>query len=253
MTVRRLAKDLARAHSTISDFENGRRLAGVEVVEQYEDYFGLARGTLGAQRERVRAERLEAPRDATVDENLGDVVCPYMSLAAFESTDAALFFGRERQIQRVLTRLAEVRFVAVVGASGSGKSSFVRAGLLAGVSAASTGARVALLTPGEDPVDELARAVSGVTAHAAPSLAADLRRDPGALARASADIGERLVIAVDQFEELFTLCRDEVERRCFIDALIAAWRAPASQVVVVVALRADFYGGGSSAAGKTSA
>jgi len=69
VTVRRLAKDLDRAHSTISDFENGRRLAGVEAVEQYEDYFGLARGTLGAQRERARAERLESPRDATVDEN----------------------------------------------------------------------------------------------------------------------------------------------------------------------------------------
>jgi len=246
LSVRRLARELDRAHSTISDFENGRRLPGVEVVEQYEEYFGLARGTLGAQRERARAERLEEPLDATVEENLGDVVCPYMGLRAFEPGDTGLFFGRESQVDEVLTGLTESRFVAVVGASGSGKSSFVRAGLLARINTAATdGAtspRVALLTPGEHPLDELASAISAATRGCAPVRSDDLRADPDALARAARQAGDGgLVIVVDQFEELFTLCREEVERRCFVDALIAAWRERSSPVVVIVALRADFY------------
>ena len=246
VTLRRLAKDLGRAHSTISDFENGRRLAPVEVVEQYEDYFGLARGALGAQRERARASRLELPRDATLDENLGEVVCPYKGLHAFEFDDAELFFGREDQIKRVLAQLTAVRFVAVVGASGSGKSSFVRAGLLPGIGAAASGDAttcIAVLTPGAHPVDALARAVAAATGGSACALADDLHGDPDALERAACQAGGAgLVVAVDQFEELFTQCRDEAERRCFIDALIAAWRDPASPIVVILALRADFYG-----------
>jgi transcriptional regulator with XRE-family HTH domain len=92
---RRLAEELHRAHSSIVEYEVGRRLPGVEVVEQYEDYFGLSRGTLIAQRERARVERLECPRDATVDGHLDDIACPYKGLRAFEDDDAVLFFGRE--------------------------------------------------------------------------------------------------------------------------------------------------------------
>jgi WD40 repeat protein/transcriptional regulator with XRE-family HTH domain len=250
LSVRQLAEALYRAHSSIVGYESGRRLAGVEVVEQYEDYFGLVRGTLVARRERARAARLEVPHDATVDENLGDIACPYKGLLAFEDDDAALFFGRETQVVRVLTRLGEVRFVAVIGASGSGKSSFLRAGLLAGIDAtALTGAtgatiaRVALLTPGEHPLDELAGAVSAATGGGAPVLGDELRADPNTLERATRHAGDAgLVIVVDQFEELFTLCDDDAERRCFVDALFGAWRDPTSPVVVILALRADFYG-----------
>jgi WD40 repeat protein/transcriptional regulator with XRE-family HTH domain len=246
LSVRQLADELHRAHSSIVGYEGGRRLAGVEVVEQYEDYFGLLRGTLGAQRERARAARLQSPRDATVAGHLGDVSCPYKGLRAFEHDDAALFYGREAQVQRVLVRLGEVRFVAVIGASGSGKSSFVRAGLLAGISATSannaTNERVVVLTPGEHPLDELASAISAHSADGACVLGDDLRADPDRLGRAACHADGGLVIVVDQFEELFTLGREEAERRCFIDALIGAWRDPASPVVVIVALRADFYG-----------
>jgi WD40 repeat protein/transcriptional regulator with XRE-family HTH domain len=246
LSVRRLAQELHRAHSGIVHYESGRRLPGVEVVEQYEDFFGLERGTLGAQRERARVEQLESPPDGTVDGHLGDVACPYKGLRPFEYHDAALFYGRETQIQGVLARLAEVRFVAVVGASGSGKSSFVRAGLLADIKApASNGAsaHVALLSPGEHPLDELASAVGAAYGGAAGVLADDLRADPSQLERTIRHAGDRgLVIAVDQFEELFTLCRDDAERRCFVEALMTTWRDLASPVVVIVALRADFYG-----------
>jgi transcriptional regulator with XRE-family HTH domain len=245
LSLRQLGKALHRGYSSISDLERGRRLPGVEVVEQYEDYFGLERGTLGAQRERVRVQRLESPRDATVDDQLGDVVCPYKGLRAFEPDDAALFFGRERQVEEALERLTQVRFLAVVGASGSGKSSFVRAGLLAGMSAATNAGmseRVALLTPGANPLQRLAGAVGRMAGVAPSMLAHDLRADPSQLELATRHANGHVVIAVDQFEELFTLCGDDAERHLFVDALMAAWRDPASPVVVIIALRADFYG-----------
>ncbi|HEX8158733.1 MAG TPA: helix-turn-helix transcriptional regulator, partial [Solirubrobacteraceae bacterium] len=161
LSVRALAQELHRAHSGIVEYESAQRLPGVEVVEQYEDVFGLAHGTLAVQRESARAAQVESPRDGSVDEHLGDVVCPYKGLRPFESDDAALFFGRETQVEEVLKRLGEMRFAAVVGASGSGKSAFVRAGLLARISSSTTNGtntRVAVLTPGEHPLDELARA-----------------------------------------------------------------------------------------------
>ena len=247
LSVRRLAQELHRAHSGIVEYESAQRLPGVEVVEQYEDLFGLTRGTLGAQRERARAARLESPRDASVDGHLGNVVCPYKGLHAFECDDASLFFGRETQVKEVLKRLADVRFAAVVGASGSGKSSFVRAGLLAHISAAAANGaksgRVALLTPGEHPVDELARAVSAAIGAGAGLSSDKLRADPDALRQATCQAANgAVVIAVDQFEELFTLCVDDAERRCFVDALIGAWRDLAPGVFVILALRADLYG-----------
>ena len=246
LSIRGLAGALHRAHSGIVDYERGRRLPGADVVEQYESYFGLSPGTLGAPRERVRVQRLDSPRDATVAERIGAVSCPYKGLHAFEREDTALFFGRERQVELVLSRLAEVRFVAVVGASGSGKSSFVRAGLLAGLSAPPDGSaatRVALLTPSRRPLDELAIAIATATGDAGRVRAQDLRDDPGELERAARQAGSgRLVIVVDQFEELFTMCSDESERRSFVDALMAAWCDPMSPVAVIVALRADFYG-----------
>ena len=173
-------------------------------------------------------------------------MCPYKGLRAFEADDAALFFGRERQAEDVLKRLAEVRFTAVIGASGSGKSSFVRAGLLAQITAgAADGATdtIALLTPGAHPLDALARAVNAATGHAAGVSGDDLRANPDALRRQTSQAGAgAVVIAVDQFEELFTLSNDEDQRRCFVDALIGAWQDPTSPVAVILALRADFYG-----------
>jgi conflict system STAND superfamily ATPase len=171
-------------------------------------YFNLSRGTLVAQRERARVERLECPKDATVDGHLGDADCPYKGLRAFEHEDAALFFGREAPLEAVLARLAETRFVAVIGASGSGKSSFVRAGLLAAISTAAAanggaGARVALLTPGAHPVDELATAVGAAIGDTAAGLTDDLRADPHALQRRTCEGGDGglMIAALDGFPE----------------------------------------------------
>jgi len=239
LTVRALANDLHRAHSGLVEYEGGRRLPGVDVVEQYEDYFGLERGTLLAQRERARAQRLEDPRDGLTADGLGEVACPYVGLRAFELGDAALFFGREALVEDAVARLSRRRFVAVVGASGAGKSSFVRAGILAGLRATTRrhDPRVVLLTPGSRPLHALATAVE-------PAPGSDLADGrPPELSRLAREGGGReLVVVVDQLEELFTLCADEAERVRFVDVLLDAWRQPASPVMLIVALRADCYG-----------
>jgi ABC-type sulfate/molybdate transport systems ATPase subunit len=109
----------------------------------------------------------------------------------------------------VLTQLADVRFVAVVGASGCGKSSFLRAGVLAGIITAAHGGistRVVLLTPGERPINQLATTVSAATDVGARVQADELRSDPGRLTRATRRSGgDRLVIAIDQFEAVYAM------------------------------------------------
>jgi WD40 repeat protein/DNA-binding SARP family transcriptional activator len=146
------------------------------------------------------------------------VVCPYKGLAPFGPDDADYFFGRERLVAELVARLVGTSLLAVVGPSGSGKSSAVRAGLLpalaGGVLPGSDAWAQALIRPGAHPLAQLAGA------------ARELAR------------GRRGVLAVDQFEELFTACEDEDERAAFIAALLRVSR----DGIVVIAIRADFYG-----------
>ena len=156
------------------------------------------------------------------DDGIGTVVCPFKGLTSFELEDADVFFGRERLVAEMVARLPGAQLMGIVGSSGSGKSSALRAGLLAalavGVLPGSEGWTLALLRPGEHPM----RAFEEVTADAA---------------------GEgRLVVAVDQFEELFTACREEPERAAFVDALLTRASDPRGRTIVLVAMRADFYG-----------
>ena len=158
---------------------------------------------------RVHEEALESAGLPDYSLPPADVPCPYKGLVPFEAADADVFFGREQLVDDLVGRLEEAGFLAVVGASGSGKSSLVRAGVVAELQRRDRALRPAVFSPGEHPAAELASA-----AHA------------------------RLIV-VDQFEEVFTLCRDQEERRAFIDALLdAAGRGTR----VLVALRADFYG-----------
>jgi WD40 repeat protein/tRNA A-37 threonylcarbamoyl transferase component Bud32 len=161
-------------------------------------------------------------------------VCPFKGLASFEPVDAEYFFGRERLVAELLARLVGAGFLGIVGPSGSGKSSVLRAGLLpalaGGVLPGSEGWRRLLLRPGEHPLEELRRVlVSGA-------------RDPLAEALDTLPDGGRLLLAVDQLEELFTACRSDAERAAFADTLIRSATDPEGRAVVVAALRADFYG-----------
>ncbi|MGH8887788.1 MAG: AAA family ATPase, partial [Egibacteraceae bacterium] len=196
---------------------------------------------------------LVAAGETTDDEDLPPAPgpCPYMGLAAFQAEDAEWFFGREQLVAELTARLSETSFLAVVGPSGSGKSSVLRAGLLPAVwSGTLPGASswtTIVLTPTARPLEELAIRVALVRGVAPGSLLADLRASPDrlrlavrqALADASADA--RLLLMVDQFEELFTLCSDEAERRGFIQALVGLVEDPDGPASVVVGIRADFY------------
>ncbi len=219
---------------------------------------------------------------------------PYKGLNFFDEADADLYFGREALVAKLASRVLGQRagaqgsggdssssqppgsstpspFLAVVGASGSGKSSVVRAGLVHALRWKSPSANwpVHLLTPTARPLEALAlsltREVESATATA--TLMDDFRRDPRALhlwarrllspeAGASASRNRRgepspsrlgrasparLVLVVDQFEELFTLCQDDVERAAFVDNLLTAAFEPDGPICLVITLRADFY------------
>ncbi|MFE2839540.1 AAA family ATPase [Streptomyces mirabilis] len=176
--------------------------------------------------------------------------CPYLGLEAFAVDDAELFYGREQLVEELLeTAAGAVRAgqpVIVVGPSGAGKTSLLHAGLLAALRRGapqlpgSTGWPWIVLTPGDDPVHALA----AVLHPDGPAGADALIEDPGSAALLARQIlqdrgHDRLVLVVDRLEELFTA--GERERTAFCAAL-AALAADCGRTLVVMALRADFYG-----------
>ena len=251
--------------------------------------------------------------------------CPYPGLAAFGPQDTRRFFGREGLVAALVTRLAEQLtrpgLLMVLGPSGSGKSSLLRAGLLPAIAAGELPAwgsavwPVDLMTPGQRPLLELATRVAAVAGIPAGALDADVRADPARITAAirqaliaharrhavfsgttpepvpvvidldpagmdavgyaaesasaagaagaspgRADAPPRLVLIVDQFEEVFTQCADEQERQAFVQALCAAAGTTAADplasggrksgallssrdapALVVIGIRADFY------------
>jgi hypothetical protein len=192
----------------------------------------------------------------------GEIDSPYLGLKAFGGDDAGLFFGREAAagdiLQRLTQRLGTPRILVVSGVSGAGKSSLLRAGVLPRLDSGGLGGAPpagpwprAVLTPARSPLDELATHVAPLAGVDAAALCRSLREDPSGFAltaRAAAlrtDGPGRLLIVIDQFEQVFTQSPDEAERRALIAALHAAATAghgpkqePAALVVLVV--RADF-------------
>jgi hypothetical protein len=155
---------------------------------------------------------------------------PYLGLSSYDRTDANRFFGREDLVADLERRVARHRFVAVFGPSGSGKSSVLRAGLVPRLENP-----VLLFTPGPHPLEECAVHLARQLNLSAPAVRGQLNEDPEALALL-AEQGE-LVLVVDQFEEIFTLCQDADERELFLTALLNATKS----VHVVIGVRADFY------------
>jgi hypothetical protein len=191
-------------------------------------------------------------------------VCPYKGLAAFQQGDARWFFGRERLTATVVQRMASTYddpgLLVVVGASGAGKSSLLRAGLLpalghgeASIAGSATWPQL-LMTPTSEPIRSLATAVAAVGSVDVDILTERLHNDPRQLVhvlrqtlRARYGDGEhdshRIILVVDQFEQTFTLCDDENERALFVQALnMAALGADGPPpALVVIGMRADFY------------
>jgi WD40 repeat protein len=177
--------------------------------------------------------------------------CPYKGLAAFDVGDERWFHGRRALTSRLLDRLRErhhgvARPLAVVGASGAGKSSLLRAGLLPAVergqleiSGSQRWPRL-VLTPGPHPVRRLAEHLVPHTGLSADEVETLLWQ--GCTPPVDA---ERLLLVVDQFEESFTLCEDQAEATAFItmlDALAGAGHGGPPRALVVAGIREDFYG-----------
>ncbi|MBB4683818.1 nSTAND1 domain-containing NTPase [Amycolatopsis jiangsuensis] len=177
---------------------------------------------------------------------------PYPGLLSFSAGNAQYFFGRQRLTTTLVDRLGDPSGggpIAVIGASGSGKSSLLRAGLASAIDGMdlATPRRWSwlLITPGSKPVEALASALAQATGRPQTEILGYLQDRPAELAALPAT-GDRPVVMVDQFEELFTLCEKESERRAFVRALSAvstpAEDVPVPPVSVVLAVRADFYG-----------
>ncbi|MCX4099328.1 ATP-binding protein [Nocardia sp. alder85J] len=201
-----------------------------------------------------------AIRAPLADAVSGIVVSPYRGLAWFTELDAAFFFGREiatdTVVQRLSHSLVSPEIVMVSGESGAGKSSLLHAGVVPRLRRDGLGdapqARnwpCLLLTPGRDPLGVLAVAVGQVAGLNAAALRRDLASYPRGFAwtaaqaagRALADPDAprgRLVLVVDQFEQIFTQCSDPGTRAAFVAALQAA--VIAGSAVVVLVVRADF-------------
>ncbi|MEV6280977.1 AAA family ATPase [Nocardia sp. NPDC051832] len=174
------------------------------------------------------------------DADDGGAVCPYLGLASYQPADAEVFFGRGR----VTAELAEMvgatvgsggagGMIMLVGASGAGKSSLLAAGLIPALADPVDEWAVATLTPGIDPVRSLLVAAQPESDGAELSLTDAL---------AAWGAGRRRLLIVDQFEELFTLCKDERRRKEFLAALEhLAIRGENEPTAVVLAVRADFY------------
>ena len=181
-----------------------------------------------------------------------DIDNPYLGLAAFDEGDARNFFGREALIAEFIEKLSERqvlnRALMVIGASGSGKSSAVRAGLIPALrQGAILGSKkwfITTLVPGVDPFASLIAALQRVAVREF-DLAAMLNRDSFGLSRAidrclPNEPDCELLLVIDQFEELFTLCADEQQRRAWIAAITTALMDANSRLRVVFTLRADF-------------
>ena len=173
---------------------------------------------------------------------------PYKGLRSFDEADAADFFGRARLVEQVVSELRESRFLAVVGPSGSGKSSVVRAGLVPalrdGAVPGSSRWFVTTMVPGRRPFEELESALLRVAINPPASLLEQLRDGERGMARAvrrslPSDTTE-LVLVVDQFEELFTQV-DPEERDHFLASLTSAVADDEARLRVVVTVRADYF------------
>jgi TIR domain len=187
----------------------------------------------------------DVARDQTAD------ICPYQGLEVFDEERAEFFFGRERDVQRLVEKLKGTRFLAVLGASGSGKSSLVRAGLIpalrAGALPRSEAWTICVFKPGTHPLTSLTAKLlhlssgTGSMQTTLDQMGKDERTLHLAVAFALADKpAGRIVWVIDQFEEVFTLCSDEKERASFLGNLIYASSIPDGQSTALLTMRADF-------------
>ncbi|GAA3098368.1 helix-turn-helix domain-containing protein [Streptosporangium carneum] len=216
LTYREMARRAGYSITALSRAAAGQQLASWPVVAAYVQ---ACDGDVAVWQARWRQVADEQASPAPSEEG-EEQAAPYQGLAHYNTADHDRFFGRQRLLEQLTELLGRHRFAAVFGPSGSGKSSLLRAGLIPAARKGALGEPVpeaVVFTPGAHPMRE----------HA-DTLTTSATRGGGGL------------VVVDQFEELFTLCADPLERAAFIDALLEAARPGGGRVVLAV--RADFFG-----------
>jgi hypothetical protein len=204
-----------------------------------------------------RAE-LQIPSDEAESVKIDQLPCPYRSLYNFEPEDSKYFFGRESFVEELLQATQTRNFIPLLGASGSGKSSVVFAGLVPKLQ--QTGHwQFTYFRPDADPFYALAEALvplyrseldSTDNITQAGKLSEDLKNGTTTLARVFSSIqrkhpNHRVLLIADQFEQLYTLCTDETTRHNFLDKLLTGIFSPTDKMpfapVLVATMRADFF------------
>ncbi len=186
---------------------------------------------------------------------------PFPGLRAFLTEEDYLFFGREEQVNELLSRLRQYRFLSVLGASGSGKSSLVRAGMLpalegGAMTSAGSHWEIGVMRPGGNPVQNLAKALFEMDLYdfeedeAIFHLQATLKRSGlglvEAIKQSEIEEGANLLIVVDQFEELFRFSRSgqsqDEQAAAFVKLLLEASRQSEIPIYVAITMRSDYIG-----------
>lgn len=177
-------------------------------------------------------------------------VCPYKGLSYFDCNDHDhhYFYGRKMLTKTLLEKIEQDGFLAIVGASGSGKSSVLRAGLLQQLKDRGSH-EIRILVPGEHPVQNLTLAFVDkklertARAKQLQNLEALIGRGADGLSGLiRTSDAERVVLVIDQFEEAFTLCQNKAERQAFVETLLGALDKAANRLWLILAMRADFVG-----------
>jgi WD40 repeat protein len=185
-------------------------------------------------------------------------LCPYKGMDFFDEVDTDLYVGRETLTERLISIVLatasksetnKTGFIAIVGASGSGKSSLVRAGLVPALrwNKASANWSIHIFTPSVHPLENLAtKLAQNKSLTSIVELMDDLARDPRTLSlfinrEIKSSPGSYLLLVIDQFEELFTLCHSDAERSAFINNLLTTAFDSDVKAIIVITLRADFY------------
>ncbi|GHF45572.1 hypothetical protein GCM10017566_18280 [Amycolatopsis bartoniae] len=243
-TYRELAGRAHYSWSTLADAAAGRKLPSLPVTLAYVRACGGDPEEWEKRWREVAAELADPPVEATAAE--ADERCPYVGLRSFQAEDAGNFFGREILTEELFDRVRSASFLAVFGASGSGKSSLLRAGLVPRISSEAHWPTL-LFAPGPHPLEQTAVRLAAWCGRSATALHEELAVNPRALhltvlqALNDQPGDVPLLLVVDQFEEVFTLCRDRAERAAFLTALLTAAQAENGRTRLVLGVRADFY------------
>ncbi|MDJ0680104.1 MAG: pentapeptide repeat-containing protein, partial [Xenococcaceae cyanobacterium MO_167.B52] len=198
---------------------------------------------------------LDAPISVSKGED-NDDICPYKGLEYFDfnDEDPKYFYGREKLTDKLIDRVRQNNFLAILGASGSGKSSLLRAGLLHKLKlgtklAGSEDWKIKIMLPGQYPLQNLA--LSWLDSKLSDTKrVTELNKIKSLLKQGSAGLitlvqastADRIILVIDQFEEAFTLCQDLAQREAFFQCLLEALEQTNNKLCLIMAMRIDFFG-----------